>query len=110
MVIVPIFRAVAMWATRLPSASKLADQQRALEKRFWQRRRRLMAIHKEQEEAAQTDTGGEFAHVQEDSDDAAAEMDQDLRRLDPEQAKKKDRKSTRLHSSHVAISYAVFCL
>src|SRR5690625_6205723 len=48
----------------------------------------MMAIHKEQEEAAQTDTGGEFAHVQEDSDDAAAEMDQDLRRLDPEQAKK----------------------
>lgn len=87
-VIVPIFRAVAQWATRLPSAAKLADQQRALEKRFWQRRRRLMAIHKEQEEAAQTDTGGEFSHVQEDSDDAAAEMDQDLRRLDPEQAKK----------------------
>src|SRR5690625_7006409 len=32
--------------------------------------------------------------------------------INPEQAKivKRDRKSTRLNSSHVAISYAVFCL
>src|SRR5437870_9882099 len=34
------------------------------------------------------------------------EDDQGLRRLD----QRRDRKSTRLNSSHVAISYAVFCL
>src|SRR3989442_12553272 len=32
------------------------------------------------------------------------------RRLDDEQALARDRKSTRLNSSHVRISYAVFCL
>src|SRR5690625_6264211 len=30
--------------------------------------------------------------------------------VDPDQAARSDRKSTRLNSSHVAISYAVFCL
>src|SRR5690349_22864186 len=31
-------------------------------------------------------------------------------RLDAEEARERDRKSTRLNSSHVEISYAVFCL
>src|SRR5437773_4668530 len=35
---------------------------------------------------------------------------QDDRDLRGERAKKKDRKSTRLNSSHITISYAVFCL
>src|SRR5437870_8311591 len=34
----------------------------------------------------------------------------DLRAPEREPARKPDRKSTRLNSSHVAISYAVFCL
>src|SRR5207249_11541230 len=32
------------------------------------------------------------------------------RRVRPSQARRRDRKSTRLNSSHVSISYAVFCL
>src|SRR5699024_11806925 len=32
------------------------------------------------------------------------------KRLTPKQAKLRDRKSTRLNSSHVSTSYAVFCL
>src|SRR5207253_9900252 len=34
----------------------------------------------------------------------------DLQPLEPRQIRARDRKSTRLNSSHVAISYAVFCL
>lgn len=85
-VVVPIFRAFAQWATKLPSAAKLASQQRALERRFWQRRRRASALRKEREEAAETESAGEFSHVQDDAD--AEETKRDLNRLDPEQAKK----------------------
>src|SRR5690625_5616813 len=34
----------------------------------------------------------------------------EIAKIDPEKENVKDRKSTRLNSSHVAISYAVFCL
>src|SRR5690625_5776587 len=37
-------------------------------------------------------------------------VDPDFHRRDLHEAIKRDRKSTRLNSSHVAISYAVFCL
>src|SRR5437660_5083967 len=44
-------------------------------------------------------------------DDAALVEDIDaIRRTDAREAVREDRKSTRLNSSHVAISYAVFCL
>src|SRR5690625_990310 len=37
-------------------------------------------------------------------------IDQNIVQLVPQEIAKRDRKSTRLNSSHVAISYAVFCL
>src|SRR5207253_10497564 len=43
------------------------------------------------------------------SDDKKAKWEA-YQALPPEEKKKLDRKSTRLNSSHVAISYAVFCL
>src|SRR5256885_7006270 len=40
-----------------------------------------------------------------------AELDLDIRALgDPQRVVARDRKSTRLNSSHLVISYAVFCL
>ncbi|HLR82816.1 MAG TPA: mechanosensitive ion channel domain-containing protein [Paenalcaligenes sp.] len=87
-VVMPIFRAFAQWATKLPSAAKLASQQRALERRFLQRRRRATQLRQKQEEAAETESAGEFSHIQDDTDSATETADSDLSRLDPDQAKK----------------------
>src|SRR5207253_11201400 len=50
--------------------------------------------------------------AQKDLDHARQALHDDLVRLDDliKQQRSEDRKSTRLNSSHVAISYAVFCL
>src|SRR5256885_7915317 len=40
----------------------------------------------------------------------AAAAPEDRNRQEPEAAAREDRKSTRLNSSHLVISYAVFCL
>src|SRR5437660_9818247 len=50
---------------------------------------------------------GHDVRVALDHDDLVAPRDLPLGEVEPEQ---QDRKSTRLNSSHVAISYAVFCL
>src|SRR5690625_6424965 len=53
---------------------------------------------------------GGFLEVQPEKITILAQSAEKPTDIDVDRAKKADRKSTRLNSSHVAISYAVFCL
>src|SRR5690625_6806630 len=48
--------------------------------------------------------------AKDETDGLKSEVVQLKKEINPHNSKSKDRKSTRLNSSHVAISYAVFCL
>src|SRR5262245_65071928 len=52
----------------------------------------------------------EQADSDDDREQQARQRYQDHERAQHQQEKKQDRKSTRLNSSHLGISYAVFCL
>src|SRR5690625_5374952 len=52
----------------------------------------------------------DWPHLEYNSRQYAAAANDDLAAQAPDLVQVRDRKSTRLNSSHVAISYAVFCL
>ena len=87
-IVMPFFRRFAQWATKLPSAAKLATQQKILEKRHHQRYYRQRALRQERAEAAQVQTAGEFAHVQDDDQLSQVNGEEPAPQLDPNQAKK----------------------
>src|SRR5215469_10478112 len=81
----------------IPDGPDAADQRMALEQRYQE----LLARHGH----GPSDRVYEVARADTDKQIAALNVD------DPSSAVyKRDRKSTRLNSSHVEISYAVFCL
>src|SRR3712207_8085914 len=61
-------------------------------------------------EAGEVDERRHHAAVGAERDDRAVVDRQRVRRREPGERARRDRKSTRLNSSHANISYAVFCL
>src|SRR5690625_5835517 len=69
---------------------------------------RIIAIDQVENELITQFHGGEFMRPGEDLFSFSQPDDAEI--IDLRDSRQEDRKSTRLNSSHVAISYAVFCL
>ena len=83
----PVFNLLSQWAVKLPSAKKLARQQRELERRHFEQWRRLRALREPDEDQNENEAPHEFAHVHTDTAEGEQHF-QAARSVDPDQAKK----------------------